>query len=184
MATAKQIAARKRFAEMARSGKLATLRKKAAPAKRAKNPIVPFARSTRGANYRGKYPHRIYAVSVSRDKSTVIVYTNDGQQYQFDGRDIGGEIPRVGDNIEMWLHAEEGKHAPRRPLSVNSKGEVRQNPLSLSQKVNRNTKRAYTYAVYTAKGNWVGSFPTLALAKTTAQEFADKTGRQYKVAKE
>lgn len=35
MATAKQIAARKRFAEMARSGKLATMRKKAA---RVKNP--------------------------------------------------------------------------------------------------------------------------------------------------
>lgn len=42
MATAKQIAARKRFAEMARSGKLATMRKKAAkkPAKSVHSPAT------------------------------------------------------------------------------------------------------------------------------------------------
>jgi hypothetical protein len=67
MATAKQIAARKRFAELARSGKLATMRKKAAkkPAASAsatrakKNPAPKKAVQTKRGGCNPKYSVQI-----------------------------------------------------------------------------------------------------------------------------
>lgn len=91
MATAKQIAARKLFAERARAG---TLKKK-----RAKNPVKPKMDNNAKypSGYSGAYPGRVKQVFSEGKKLYVIL--NDGSKHSVTYKDYGDEMPRVGDTF-------------------------------------------------------------------------------------
>jgi hypothetical protein len=180
--TAKQLAARAKFATMAKSGALTRKRKSAARSKKQDIAIAMseqradhskkanefFERAARAKNpkgrYAGKYPNRIRAVSVGRAGSFARVETNAGETYNLGAGATGGKLPRVGEDIDKYFAAE---------IPVGEAMELGGN-----------------FAVYSgapsghSASTWVGTLPTMALAKTFAQALADQTGKSYHVVSE
>lgn len=93
MATAKQLAARAKFAAMARSGALARKRKSSKKSAVKKNPV---------SEYRGKHPTRIKSVA-GAGTGVVHLTTNAGHRYHIDARDVGGVMPRLGEEVDKYL---------------------------------------------------------------------------------
>ena len=77
MATAKQIAARKRFAEMAKSGKLAQLRKKAAK----KNPAATVSQEISAQMRKGKPQKQAVAIALEMERQGKLKKNPDGKKF-------------------------------------------------------------------------------------------------------
>lgn len=77
MATAKQIAARKRFAEMAKSGKLAQLRKKAAK----KNPAATVSQEISAQMRKGKPQKQAVAIALEMQRQGKLKKNPDGKKF-------------------------------------------------------------------------------------------------------
>ncbi len=77
MATAKQIAARKKFAEMAKSGKLAQLRKKAAK----KNPVATVSQEISAQMRKGKPQKQAVAIALEMQRQGKLKKNPDGKKF-------------------------------------------------------------------------------------------------------
>jgi hypothetical protein len=96
MATAKQIAARKRFTEMAKSGKLAQLRKKAAK----QNPAATVSQEISAQIRKGKPQRQAVAIALDMERKGKLKKNPDGKKFTvgkyYETRSIIDSDTRIG----------------------------------------------------------------------------------------